>query len=505
MCERFVAGHLSRGVKVCHHLQYRHITSVTLCCGKGRKPKKKRPFRINGDSHDSETDTESDNETKTNGKKKNAKFASTRTEGMPVLVYGEWLLWMLLFLSLLAIFFFQFLAPDRTVAGLDRRAFKMLWIVASSTYLLAIITHSIEAVQKCYKLIGVDCLSFGFLDRLLIRGHPANEVSPTNALKTTWRGFLRNMLFWVTTLFVKGLFDYFLIIVPLADALIDLSNEGWLSSVFPNEKTYLLKTDVHFPVDGDFLLMIARAIPSFLMTFIDTSVFYLLMTTLCRTVRERRGFFARVCRFSELGTLMPLGPSLWWQKGMAFRGQSNILQNQQISLPRDNVACSAEKENGESTKEKNVKPLFFHQNVHRYAFAVNWNEIIADLREADMISNAEQVMLQYTRLPGHESMNENAVSPWITPIFVFADALQNMAENGKLTDAEVSLAEEMRDWVLYLLLQLDMIDKDLASSLKSIFIPNAPLRPAHCKNRSYMAFSKKENEGMYVGMRCLMH
>ena len=458
---------------------------MTFRCEKGRKQKKKRRFNINGDNHGSETDTDSDKEIKTKGKKKKAKFASTRIEGMPLLIYGEWLLWMLLLLFLLAIFIFQFLALERKVAGFDRKGFEKLWILVSITYLSASVAHSIATTRNGYKLSASSCLSFGFFRRLSIRGRPVNEVSPISILKTTWPGFLCNVLFWVVTLSLKGLFDYFLIIKPLADSLNALSHESWLSSVFPNEKTYLLHTDVHLPVNGDFLLMIARAVPSFLVTFVDTSAFYLIMTAVCRTVTEMRPFSTRVRNFSRLGRLMTMGPRLWWHKGVACDCKSNIscALYQQTSLPHDELAHSAERENGKSKEDRNLKPHFFCENAERYAFAVTWNEIIDDLRETDMISNAEQVMLQYTQLPGHKSMIENAVSPWITPTFVFADELQNMVERRKLTDAQISLVEELRDWVLYLLLQLGIIDKDLASSLKSVFLSNAPVHPAHCTNR----------------------
>lgn len=45
--------------------------------------------------------------------------------------------------------------------------------------------------------------------------------------------------------------------------------------MFPNEKS-ILGTTINLPDDADFLLMIVRSLPSFLVVLVDTSVFYML-------------------------------------------------------------------------------------------------------------------------------------------------------------------------------------------------------------------------------------
>lgn len=54
-----------------------------------------------------------------------------------------------------------------------------------------------------------------------------------------------------------------------------LSKEAWLDNIFPNDQK-IFGTEVTLPDDADFLLMIIRAIPSFCIVLVDTSVFYML-------------------------------------------------------------------------------------------------------------------------------------------------------------------------------------------------------------------------------------
>lgn len=53
-------------------------------------------------------------------------------------------------------------------------------------------------------------------------------------------------------------------------------------------------------------------------------------------------------------------------------------------------------------------------------FSDTWNQIVDDLREADLISNAERENLTYMKLPWHESLNEHKIKHMLAPVFVFA-------------------------------------------------------------------------------------
>lgn len=53
-------------------------------------------------------------------------------------------------------------------------------------------------------------------------------------------------------------------------------------------------------------------------------------------------------------------------------------------------------------------------------FSDTWNQIIEDLRDADLISNKERGYLIYSKLEWHHSFLEHKIKPLIPPVFVFA-------------------------------------------------------------------------------------
>ena len=73
-----------------------------------------------------------------------------------------------------------------------------------------------------------------------------------------------------------------------------------------------------------------------------------------------------------------------------------------------NFSCASEK--GQHKAGEEVLDLF----------ADTWNQIIEDLRHADLISNSEMSNLTFLKLDWHESMYTHHLKPLIQPVFVFA-------------------------------------------------------------------------------------
>lgn len=463
---------------------------------------KKRRSKIKQNYIDLEVDTEAEGLTKSKEKKKKLKTPHIRIEGTPVGVYLEGLIWLAIFLVMILVFVFQFLDPEKVhLSQITKKDFKLYWILLSGTYLVLNVAHAICSTRDGYQVSITSYFSLGFLRRFSIRGRPENEVSPINVMKVSWRVFAWNVLFWTMTFILKGLFDYFLIVLPLADGLKALSQEGWLDSIFPSNKE-ILDTTIPLPEDGDFLLMIARVIPSFFITLIDTSVFYMIMAVIFGMTRGLVLLnLGVVGNFSEVQTEFRRAPKQWWQKCISSVGQINIRENllrqrnhllpeDQIEQEEESTAKKTKKKpkKGKKAKEDPASTVPEDEAKHD-VFSTTWNEIIDDLRMADLISNTERDLLKYTRLPYHESMYHNKIKPLIPPTFIFCGQLQKLVVVPKPTRSQLYLVEEMRNWLLFLLVQLEVIDLEFATSMKSAFFLDEPFDRHHRISRSTTVFT----------------
>lgn len=54
------------------------------------------------------------------------------------------------------------------------------------------------------------------------------------------------------------------------------------------------------------------------------------------------------------------------------------------------------------------------------SFAMAWDEIVDDLREADLVSNREVVNLKFVRLDYHRGLELSGVRPLLLPAFFYA-------------------------------------------------------------------------------------
>lgn len=74
-------------------------------------------------------------------KEKKKKPPSVRIEGSPFGIYVEGLVWFGIFFALLAVFLFQFRAPEET--GKTKEEFEQYWVLLSVGYILIVALHGI--------------------------------------------------------------------------------------------------------------------------------------------------------------------------------------------------------------------------------------------------------------------------------------------------------------------------------------------------------------------------
>eukprot|EP00803_Ostreobium_quekettii_P008300 evm.model.scf_2302.2 EVM.evm.TU.scf_2302.2 scf_2302:9712-17129(+) len=258
--ERLAAGYLSAGVQ-----------------DPRRKRERSRQMRRKHYT-DLEAPADDGNESDSKGKKRKKakeKRPSIKIEGQPFGLYLSGIVWTAIFIAMLAVFTFQFLKPESVgVTVLDKSAFEFYWRFASAVYFLCVLIHGLSSTRDGYTVSFSNMVTCGCwpLGGYSLRGKPRNEISAK--LETSWRAFFWNAGFWLIVLALKCTFDYIFIIAPLTKSLDAISREGWLDSLFPDDLE-ILGTSITLPNDADFVLMIARSLPSFMIVLVDTSVFYI--------------------------------------------------------------------------------------------------------------------------------------------------------------------------------------------------------------------------------------
>ncbi|KFM22655.1 Callose synthase 5 [Auxenochlorella protothecoides] len=168
----------------------------------------------------------------------------------------------------------------------------------------------------------------------------------------SWGTWLSNVVFWALVLGMKGAFDWYAVFRTLDTSILGLWNRGWLP----------LSSDGR--LDGDLVLCIARALPALVIMATDAQVFYYLVTAL-----------------------------FGWVKGLV-----------QLNL-------------GAVTGFQEVVATFHKAPAQCWVlFSDVWNEVVAELREVDLISNAERDNLVFVHLdlePGVEAVSRALEVPGI--------------------------------------------------------------------------------------------
>ncbi|CAD7698647.1 unnamed protein product [Ostreobium quekettii] len=493
--ERLAAGYLSSPVKDpgerrAEKVRWRHRNYTDL-----EAPEKE------------DTPDEPEDKKKRRKKKATQGNPSVPMEGQPFGVYLTGLIWLGIFFAMLGIFVLQFLKPESIgVSGIDGSAFEFYWRFVSALYFTVMVITSIASTRDGYAVSLSDMVTCGWwpLGKYSVRGKPRNEIKSN--MQTSWRVFFWNMGFWTIVLAIKIAFDYIFIISPLALSLKSLSTEGWLASFFPNG-VYILGTSINVPSDGDFLLMIVRCIPSFLVVLVDTSVFYMLAAVAFGMIRGVVLLnLGVVGNWSEVQREFRSVPHRWWEKCISPDGRKNIkekLAKTRTLLPledvfpipdMDQVEESSKKKGRKGREKKATKGKKKQQPPGEEVydvFADTWNRIVADLRDADLISNKELDNLQFLKMGWHESLYKHHVKPLMQPVFVYAGQLEKVTEVPRPTPAHMHIITETRDILLWLAGQLGLLDMQTCENARNIFFLGEPYDRHHRMSRRELLKSVK--------------
>lgn len=100
--------------------------------------------------------------------------------------------------------------------------------------------------------------------------------------------------------------------------------------------------------------------------------------------------------------------------------------------------------------------------LHLLMFSDIWNGIVKELREGDLISNAERDNMLFVHLVIDPSIKPvEGMRPFMLPIFFYGGKVKGALESGSGIDASQRVAlKEIRALLVWLLLQLGIIDDD---------------------------------------------
>uniref|UniRef100_A0A6S8NKA7 1,3-beta-glucan synthase n=1 Tax=Dunaliella tertiolecta TaxID=3047 RepID=A0A6S8NKA7_DUNTE len=113
-----------------------------------------------------------------------------------------------------------------------------------------------------------------------------------------------------------------------------------------------------------------------------------------------------------------------------------------------------------------------YQMMQWDAFAQAWDEIIDDLREADLVSNKEVGLLKFVKL---ELGSRNCgLRPILLPTFFYAGQIRKVVDTGKVTTPQIMVLNELRVLCVWLGCNVGLL-----SGKHAHVISSAPFYPGH--------------------------
>ncbi|KAG1671275.1 hypothetical protein FOA52_010846 [Chlamydomonas sp. UWO 241] len=464
-------------------------------------------------------------------------------EGAPVLGFIGVFEWVLVFFGLAAFFVLQFL----TVPGLSEMA-RTYWLFAAGGYTAAMLGHGILTTRDGYTVGLTASLRLPrFFAAHSSRPKPSFWLCGDLSIGMADWGLL--FLFWLGTFSMKGAFDYFVLWKPLVEPvrLLLENRDLWL----PCNRELLIEAIPMIPcVDGIWLLVVIRLIPSFLISFIDLAVAYQLMLIFYGLVRGLVALDVGVISdFSALIREFHCAPLLWWAKAMSATGNRNSVA--MVSLlstaaaadlladgshtPRSESDCAGGSASGSSTPSVTTRYRRKHRSVNGIghsggvggpvssaasevsladmrsaaafaqrkdiqatmmstsdelvamwdSFAVAWDEVVDDLREADLLSNAERDNLRFMRL----GYSVQGVRPILLPLFWTAGQVQKVVDSGLVDLQQALVLAEMRCLLVYLGSALGVLPDAFCDAVMQASFCTEILDQHHSQSRERMAHS----------------
>ncbi|GFH10041.1 1,3-beta-glucan synthase component FKS1 [Haematococcus lacustris] len=120
------------------------------------------------------------------------------------------------------------------------------------------------------------------------------------------------------------------------------------------------------------------------------------------------------------------------------------------------------------------------------AFASAWDEIVADLREGDLVSDREADNLRFTRLCYDQGLEASGVRPILMPAFFFAGQMQRVVDTGLVDTAQGLVLGEARRLLVWLGAHLGLLGTPAVTAMLGCSLLPEVQDAAHQQSRERM-------------------
>ncbi|KAG1671277.1 hypothetical protein FOA52_010848 [Chlamydomonas sp. UWO 241] len=457
-------------------------------------------------------------------------------EGAPVLGFIGVFEWVLVFFGLAAFFVLQFL----TVPGLSEMA-RTYWLFAAGGYTAAMLMHGILTTRDGYT---VGLTASLHLPRFMAAhsARPAPTYWLCGDLGIGWLMWGLTAVFWLVVLGGKAAFDYFVIWRPLVPAVGLFLDPDYRQRFLPCNRARLIPALPIPCVDGAWLLVLIRMLPSMLISFLTTTLVYQLVLVAFGAIQAVTTLDIGVVRnFVGMGAQFHRGPALWWTKLMSSHAKREVLAS--VGALKEAAAAdpaydryhsqpglTSGDHGGSSVSRPSAAPMSLKhgaaagsggaglaqpngmsmeamllgtsdEHVAMWdSFAVAWDEVVDDLREADLLSNAERDNLRFMRL----GYSVQGVRPILLPLFWTAGQVQKVVDSGLVDARQTLVLSEMRCLLVFLGLTIRVLPQSFADALMQASFCTEVLDDHHSNSRERMAASLKWMiSGMWAISTCV--
>ncbi|KAL4451723.1 hypothetical protein ABPG75_007385 [Micractinium tetrahymenae] len=352
----------------------------------------------------------------------------------------------------------------------------------------------------------------------------AQEYLAPYHMKTGWGNFFSNLVFWVCVLAAKFAFDWFAMMKPLKTPVLALWHHGWLAPHKNGDGPFEGVQTSATAADGDFLLVIVRCLPSFIVMFNDAQVFYLIVMAVFGSLKGIVQLnLGSISTFQEVVISFHKAPKRWWEACTSQKGKENLFNaidrlatgtgtvarrggseyampgvhvnqdtlnalNMKRALDRNRLSNTERvmQHAQELVKESKHKKALGYFEDNRVAmwlvFSDVWNAIVEELRSIDLVSNTERDNLLFVHLDIDSSIEIiEGMRPFMMPVFFYGGQISKALESPSLNAAQQVALTEIRSLMVWLLIQLNILRKDEAEH----FLKFQPLqRPKSVDHRA---------------------
>ena len=328
------------------------------------------------------------------------------------------------------------------------------------------------------------------------RPRPMSYLAPYQ-LRVKFTTFLMNALFWVLVLGTKGVFDWYAIMFTMKKPVIglwELTQADW------NDSTGLpINTDPAVIKLLNTILCIARVSPGFLVMMSDIQIFYYIVMALIGLPKGLLQLnLGSITSFQELVSGFGQAPFQWWQSCVSKEGKDNL--RSAFSGPDSSHHDGEIFGDGMLYTEQVLtasRAIAKHQPNRKLnldsgdgvakwmAFSDAWNAIVEELRQCDLLSNSERDNLKFVQLKIDSTILAiDGMRPLILPVFFYGGQVAQALETPDDAPAQVLALSEIRALLVWIVSQLNIVDKDQMIALSEFVPVKKPINLEHRRNRS---------------------